>query len=535
MAVSDVQTEWDKKSVCIIARKRLTHNTRVVRQAKILDEKGYHVTVVAIELPSQELMDMVPRVRFIQIDLNPWPARFIRLISRLSVYPGKTASRMKRLYNHNYRFLLRFLKRANRLLKHFVMRIGSSLINFFMRAGLLLKHLLIRVGLLLKRLFMLTGSLTKRSITQFMHLLYMILKFPLVLLLRLQGGQKATTDDNNGGGLGFVGLVRRLLIPYMNYAKTTDFAAQAGSLLQAERFDFCQAHDTHALPAAQRLAKKSGARLVYDALEAPEERSGIAQIGTPSWLQNLEHKRDLAIIKKANVVFSVGPALAEWTQEKYGLDSSPYIVRNCSLYREDLKNTQIRADLNLKMEERLGLVVGSIYRDQGLEELIEALCYLPDKIHIAALGPIAQPGFDKYLNEMAEARGVVGRFHILPSQPQHLVLEYASGADLGIIARQATTLNNRLSLPNKIFELIMARLPIVASRLPNIEVLVRDYGIGEVFDETDPENMASVINGVLEVGVFDGYRQAVKEAAKACCWEKESIKYVKVFEESLES
>ena len=61
--------------ICILARKRLTHNTRVVRQAKVLMEAGHVVTVVAIELPTTELINTTPRVRYCRVNMLSWLER----------------------------------------------------------------------------------------------------------------------------------------------------------------------------------------------------------------------------------------------------------------------------------------------------------------------------------------------------------------------------------------------------------------------------------------------------------------------------
>ena len=423
--------------VCIVARKRLGRNTRVVRQSKALCDAGHSVTVAALEMPPAELRALTPKVRYLEIDTDP-------------------------LVNHVLRALARVLGRG-------------------------------------------------RSAT------------PAERGERI--GPRPGTAAPRRGTRRFGPALRRLLAPYANASRTYDFARRVVERLGAARCDVCQAHDSFALVAAERLAARAGAKLVYDALEAPDERSGVALAGTPRWLQRFEERRDKKIIRSASRVLSVGPALARWTAEKYGVEE-PVVIRNCSLYREPIRNGDLRRDLGLGAGHKVVLLLGAVYRDQGIEQIAEAFAALPPEVHVAALGPISQPGYEQDLERLTEHFGLHGRLHFPPVQPQHRVLDYASGADLGLIARQGTTLNNRVSLPNKVFEMIMARLPIICGQLPNIVQIVETHEVGISFDETEPAAMARAIVEALAEPRYSQLKVRVEEAAAELCWERESERYV---------
>lgn len=325
-------------------------------------------------------------------------------------------------------------------------------------------------------------------------------------------------------------ILRKILLPYVNHANSFDFAKKSLNLLGDRKFEIVQAHDTHALPAARKLALKTGGRFVYDALEIPDDRSGISARNEPKWLRFFEGYLEKRIIRNANTVLAVGPAVAESTANSYGI-TCPEVIRNCCLYTQIEPNNRIKQALGIDNEDKVCIVIGSIYNNQGFEQLIDSVPYLESGIHIAALGPESEPGFVDHLNNLAETSQVSSRFHILPPRPPFDLVHYASGADLGIIARQRNCLNNIYSLPNKIFELIMARLPVACSRLPNIEKIVLNYEIGQSFDETDPEDIADTINTMLaDENRYAAYKDAVNDAAGILCWEYEGRKYVNSLE-----
>jgi hypothetical protein len=82
--------------------------------------------------------------------------------------------------------------------------------------------------------------------------------------------------------------------------------------------------------------------------------------------------------------------------------------------------------------------------------------------------------------------------------------------------------------------MVMARLPIASSRLPNIEALIEEYGIGLIFDETDSGDIAATINAMFEPETYSRFKVSVNEAAKELCWEQEAQRYIQAIVERLE-
>ena len=543
------------KSICILARKRLFRNTRVVRQAKALEEAGFDVTVVAIELPSPELRALTPKARYIEVTLNPWPQKVLKSLNfiktRLFGIKRRNRMRTKRLINKirlktkklylvirkpygmakilwgkiRFRYYLIFEKQGsppssqsgrinNKILRVFLALLFFCF-TFFHRLSVTLKFIGDKVVKIIRQIW-------ERPKQGLKNIINHIKAFNNRRQSIIENKFRIAIEQSYQ-------YVRGKLLPFMNDANTLSFARKAYKATAGFRFDLCQAHDTHSLLAAKRIAAQSNAKLLYDALEIPDDRSGPAAEGVPKWLRWLENRREERIIRSADLVFAVGPALAEWTEQRYDI-CPPVLIRNCCLYKKATPNDQIRQDLGLKNHERIGIVVGSIYRDQGLEQLIEAICFMAPAIHIVAIGPVAQIDFIAHLKRHMAKHKTNGRFHILEPQPPEKLLSYLSGADIGIIARQNTCLNNQYCLPNKIFELIMARLPIVSSKLPNIVSIIEEYNIGKVFDEKNPKNIAKAINEILAPTSLEKYKQSVERAAEKLCWENEARLYIKTIE-----
>ena len=93
---------------------------------------------------------------------------------------------------------------------------------------------------------------------------------------------------------------------------------------------------------------------------------------------------------------------------------------------------------------------------------------------------------------------------------------------LGLSLEEDLGLNYRYALPNKIFDYIQARIPILVSDLPEMRRIVESYNIGEILNERKPEELASQINKFLEnLHLNNLLAMNLEKAAQELCWENE--------------
>lgn len=486
-------------NICIIARKKLQFNTRIVRQAHSLSERGHKVTVVSLEKPGADQIALTPSVTYIEsplpkpvliqllIALFKLPTRFFRKIYKLSV-------RGVRLCVPHYFYGVSH--KGNELLVSIDKRQNGPFIWFKLWVTTILKSLCIIVILLQ------SSRIYNRS-----------------NILKLY------TDNSSSS------LFRIIILPYLHVFYNYYFKRHATSLLKDASFDLVQAHDSYALPAAVKLCKSTGAALAYDAVEIPDDRSGLALQGMPLWLKKIESRRVAKLVRRADCIMTVGPGVATWMQTRYSMER-PLIIRNCRIYEDHFEPSSIRRDVGVDNGDLIVLYINKIYPGQGVEQMLEALAYLPSNVRLATLGPYDE-GYTQGLHNIAVELGVADRFCLLePVTPTEL-LAYASGADLGIIPMQNTSLNTYNALPNRVFELIMARLPIASSMLPDIKAIVTGYNVGTIFNETDPKDIAKVLSSMLQADRLKQYQDALTIAARELCWENEGLVYAKAIERTM--
>ena len=63
---------------------------------------------------------------------------------------------------------------------------------------------------------------------------------------------------------------------------------------------------------------------------------------------------------------------------------------------------------------------------------------------------------------------------------------------------QPTTLNHRLTTPNKLFEAMAAGVPVLASDLPGMSTIVRETGCGRLVDPARTDQIAAALRDMLE-------------------------------------
>ena len=81
--------------------------------------------------------------------------------------------------------------------------------------------------------------------------------------------------------------------------------------------------------------------------------------------------------------------------------------------------------------------------------------------------------------------------------PASELRHYTLNADIGVSIDKPGNLNYNNSLPNKIFDYVQAGVPVLASRLPEIERVLLRTGTGVFIDRHDPSHIAEVLNDVL--------------------------------------
>ena len=246
------------------------------------------------------------------------------------------------------------------------------------------------------------------------------------------------------------------------------------------------------IPAALAVGRRDGAPVVYDALDLYTDAGRLATLPRPlraavGWVE-----RRLA--RRATAILSANEPYAEIQAMRFG--RRPVVV-----YNGALRQTPAAADhgrfqraLGLPLDRRIVLYHGGFSPHRGIEQLIDAIGDVPGAVLVCmGYGTMA----DALAMRIADA-GLGERVRIMPAVPPEELLDWVAAADVAAMLIQPSTLNHRLTTPNKLFEAMAAGVPVLASDLPGMASVVRATGCGLLVDPADPVAIAARLREMLD-------------------------------------
>lgn len=289
--------------------------------------------------------------------------------------------------------------------------------------------------------------------------------------------------------------------------------------------DIYHAHDDTALPACYIAARLRHKLLVYDAHELPLTEPSVTRWRLLCMLATRLLKYMMA--RCASIITVSAPIMHE-LQRRYG-GRRAVVIRNILQYQAPVFSDQLRRHLGLSAETRIVLFQGNL-DSRGLDRLIPAARFLDPGIMMVMMG---RGAIQNDLQACIIREGVSDRVRIIPPVPYAELLTWTASADLGLIIYAPTTgltltPNIQMCLPNKLFEYLMAGLPVLVSSLDAVVDIIRTYDVGGIVASLDPEEIGRAISGMLadREGLARMHRNALAATQRDLCWESESRRLI---------
>ena len=247
------------------------------------------------------------------------------------------------------------------------------------------------------------------------------------------------------------------------------------------------------IPIALDLGRRHRGRVVYDARDIYIDAANLARM--PRTLRVLIGRAERRWARRADRVITVNRPYAEVMAHRWAVDL-PLIVMNCAYRTEgpEPRPRRLHEALGLTPATRVVLYQGGFSRDRGIEQLIAAIPSIPD----AVLALLGYGALQAELEAIAADPATGGRVRVLRAVPPTELLGWVASADVVAMPIQPTTLNHRLTTPNKLFEAIAVGVPVVASDLPGMAPTVREVDAGLLVDPTDPAAIAAACRALLD-------------------------------------
>lgn len=287
-------------------------------------------------------------------------------------------------------------------------------------------------------------------------------------------------------------------------------------------FDLFVANDLDTLLPNLLISKLKRKSIIYD---SHEYFCGELSIADRPFIKHVWLSIEKFCFPKLKDVITVSQSIVEQYEKEYGI--RPHLVRNIPP-KATPSVTESRSSLHLPEDKTIIILQGNgLNEGRGGEELVEAMPWVDEKAVLLIVGNgTVIPQLKKRVKEL----GLENRVTFVPRVTPEKLFNYTYLSDVGIALDRDLSLNLRYSLPNKLFEYIKAGTPIVASNLIERARIIRQYNVGMIVEDFQPQNIAGTINKLVnDQQVYNEMKANCQVAAKELCWENEEKVLEKIY------
>lgn len=275
------------------------------------------------------------------------------------------------------------------------------------------------------------------------------------------------------------------------------------------------ANDLDTLGPNYLISKLKSVHLIYDSHELFCE---VPELKNSAFKRKIWEALEKFIVPRLKNCVTVNESIAKRLSDKYKV---PFMaVRNIpSLPAAFIPKK--RTELGLPEDKKILLMQGAgINVDRGAEELILAMKGLEGVLLLIIGSGDVWPELQRLVSKY----NLQDKVKLISKLPRTELLHYTCNADLGLSLDKNTNPNYYYSLPNKLFDYLHCSVPILASRLPEIEKIVSFYQIGDFIDSHEPEAIAEKIRAILGSERLNLFKQNTIRARRELNWENEQTK-----------
>ena len=271
-------------------------------------------------------------------------------------------------------------------------------------------------------------------------------------------------------------------------------------------------------------------KIVYDAHEYETEINGLT--GIQKKLTKLLEK---SLIKYADRVITVSDSIANEYVKLYGI-KKPALVLNTPHYKEIEKKDIFRETFNIDKDKTIFLYQGGLSSGRGIEILLETFKLFKgegrrEKGEENSIQPcIVFMGYGELENLIKEYSKKYNNIYFHPAVSPDILLDYTSSADFGISTIEDSCLSYRYCLPNKMFEYLMAEIPVIVSNLPEMKRLVEKNRVGVVAQENTPQGLKEAILKAITMDKKE-LQSNIQKIKQSFNWEEQEKVLLDVYKE----
>jgi glycosyltransferase involved in cell wall biosynthesis len=298
---------------------------------------------------------------------------------------------------------------------------------------------------------------------------------------------------------------------FVQLVKYFEFCWRVNEFAVQRKVRLINVHTLSLLPLGIWLKFRLGGRLVYDAHELETEAEGI--VGFRKTVSKIVERLG---IKFADLTVVVSSQIEAWYRSEYGIENIVSVL-NCPARKLPTKNSLLGDEFNVQATTKIALYQGGLVAGRGVELLLDAFESMQNN-----RCALVFMGYGELEERIKQSTIRCKNIHLKSAVPPASVLDYTASADFGISIIEDSCLSYRYCLPNKLFEYIMARVPVVVSDLPEMRRVVDDFSIGVVLRDWSVESFVRALRDLEEMNSIELSR-SLNRAAEYFSWENQEI------------
>lgn len=285
--------------------------------------------------------------------------------------------------------------------------------------------------------------------------------------------------------------------------------------------DVYHACDWATLALCVKAAKGTGAKVFFDA----DEYWPLENETSRAWHLFFSPLIDHTLRKYASEIdaaTTVSRPIAQRYKDEYKFDAD--ILFNVPDY-EEIPFRAVQPNQIRMMHH------GASRRNRYLETMIEALALTDSRFTLHLMLMPGDTGYLDSLKELAE-KIVPGRVEFRSVVHPFEIVRTIADCDIGICLIPPTTYTYQMTLPNKLFEFLIAGMAVVNGPSPAMAEIVQEYHVGWVLPSFEAKDLAAQLNA-LTIQDIEAARTHARKAATVLNAEVEFGKLLSLYQNLL--
>jgi len=332
-------------------------------------------------------------------------------------------------------------------------------------------------------------------------------------------------------------LVRRIVLfsrsfwsrnKFIQIFKYIQFLYKSVSIIKNK--DIVHCNDLKALPVGvlAKLLFNKKLKVVYDAHEYETQMFGMSK--AEKFFSIIFEK---ILINHVDALLTVSNSIAKEYKRLYPF-VKPKLVYNTPYFTnfnrdEDQKNNIFRNKFNIGENQKIFIYQGGLSKGRGIETILVTFQHIHSNNYNNDNMPvIIFMGYGVLSKLIKDYSKFCSNIFYHKAVKVDEVLSHTRSADFGINFIENSCLSYYYCMPNKLFEYLMADLPVITSNLKDVRIFVEENNIGEVSQTNDVYGLFLAIKKILNKDKSH-YIDNISSVKEKYNWEKQEVKLLETY------